>query len=145
MQNDFDMRGHTYDLDLLAAPMHHLLAHHQLDTVMGRPEMGRPLARIGRIRMALQLRADDVHAVALVRPDGRRLCSCGLLLPLDAAVEDAEGHLDLRHWRQAGTYVVRTDEGRLVAACQCGWRSVCEEEPAARDAARLHRDEHGWS
>lgn len=77
MRNDTEMRGHTYDLDLLAAPMHHLLTYQRLDQVMGTEAMGPVMERLSAIRVTLELRAQNLHELVLVRPDGSPFAAAG--------------------------------------------------------------------
>ena len=125
---EFD--GHTYDAELLAAPLRAVQAR------AGGTD--RREDRLALVERALALRSERLHGQV-----GSGRCSCGLLLPADQSAEDAEGHLDLATWLPTYTFVVRSteDEQTYVAVCGCGWRERHAGAQRAHDSLIRHATE----
>lgn len=125
-----ELDGHTYDAELLAAPLRAVQAR-----AAGAHHHARRLTLIER---ALALRTQGLHGSI---GGGTGLCSCGLVVSGGEPVEDVEGHLDLDSWLPAYTFVVvkdTQDEAAYVAVCRCGWRESHTAPSPACQAARDH-------
>lgn len=126
-----ELDGHTYDAELLAAP---------LRAVQARAAAHRRAGTLRRLERALALRAQRLHSAV-----GPGVCCCGLVLPhgSDDRLDSSVGHLDLDTWRPAYAFVFleSTAEAPYAAVCRCGWRERFARPELAHAAVRDHTTE----
>lgn len=138
---------HRYDVRTLAAPMEFVHLRTTLERLKGSRDLSILVCLLMDWEHVLDDRVRDVHDFAREHPAGT-VCTCGLTVPKDVPLPDATGHLDLRTWMPADTFVAVLDELRGSGAepssakgvCQrCGWSSRPATVPEARRSARRHR------